>query len=427
MIRAGAGLGRKRQLAHRTQPGLMARAPTEPLQRHPVPKTVSDHFAALLAAGEIERDPAQEAIVAKFARLEARLATHRLARKSSALGWMFGRSETQVGPLKGLYVHGEVGRGKTMLMDLFYATSPVQRRRRAHFHEFMADVHERVHAYRQKLKRGEVKGDDPIPPVAAELADEAWLLCFDEFHVTDIADAMILGRLFTQLYARGVVVVATSNVAPDDLYRDGLNRALFVPFIRLMHDHMEVVRLEARTDFRMEKLAGVPVWYVPADRDADYALEDAWHRLTGHHGAGAHELVVKGRLVRVPKAAMGVAWFSFDDLCAQPLGAADYLKIAHEFHTLVIDHIPVMGIERRNEAKRFITLIDTLYDNAVKLIASAEAEPGALYTAPDGIEAMEFRRTASRLNEMRSQSYLALPHGRRDSAATGSSEGIVET
>jgi cell division protein ZapE len=268
---------------------------------------------------------------------------------------------------------------------------------------------------------------DPLDEVARRVARRYRLICFDEFHVTDIADAMILGRLFTQLYARGVVVVATSNVAPDDLYKDGLNRALFVPFIALMRDHMEIVRLEARTDFRMEKLAGVPVWYAPDDRDADYALEDAWRRLTGHHDGGEHELVVKGRLVRVPKAAMGVAWFSFDDLCVRPLGAADYLKIAHEFHTLVIDHVPVMGIERRNEAKRFITLIDTLYDNAVKLIASAEAEPAALYVATDGIEAMEFRRTASRLNEMRSQSYLALPHGRRDSAATDSSEGIVET
>ena len=390
-----------------------------------MPRSVSDHYAALVAAGEIERDPAQQAVLNKFAQLESQLATHRLARKSSSLGWLFGRQEAKE-PIKGLYLHGDVGRGKTMLMDLFFESSPVVRKRRAHFHEFMADVHERVHAYRQKLKRGEVKGDDPIAPVAAAIAGESWLLCFDEFHVTDIADAMILGRLFTRLFEHGVVVVATSNVAPDDLYREGLNRVLFLPFIVLLQGRMDVLRVDAHTDFRLEKLAGAPVWHVPADAAADAALDEAWRRMAGGHHGAAHELPMKGRVIWVPRAAMGAARFSFAELCGQPLGGADYLKIAHEFHTIVVDHIPVMDFDRRNEAKRFIILIDTLYDQAVKLVASAEAEAHALYRATDGFEAQEFKRTASRLVEMRSQYYLALPHGRRDSPAQ-MPEGIVET
>ncbi len=390
-----------------------------------MPGSVSDHYAALVAAGEIERDPAQQAVLNKFAQLESRLASHRLARKSSSLGWLFGRQEGKE-PIKGLYLHGDVGRGKTMLMDLFFAGSPVIRKRRAHFHEFMIDVHERVHAYRQKLKKGEVKGDDPIAPVAAAIAEESWLLCFDEFHVTDIADAMILGRLFARLFEHGVVVVATSNVAPEDLYREGLNRNLFLPFIALLQGHMDVLRVDARTDFRLEKLAGVPVWHAPANAAAVAALDEAWRRLAGGHHGAEHELPMKGRVIRIPRAAMGVARFSFAELCGQPFAAADYLKIAHEFHTIVIDRIPVMDFDRRNEAKRFIILIDTLYDQAVKLVATAEAEPDALYQATDGFEALEFKRTASRLMEMRSQYYLALPHGRRDSP-TQMQEGIVET
>jgi cell division protein ZapE len=329
--------------------------------------------------------------------------------------------------LKGLYIYGEVGRGKTMLMDLFYEASPVQRRRRAHFHEFMIDVHERVHGLRQKMKVGEYAGEDPIELVAKDLAREAWLLCFDEFHVTDIADAMILGRLFAQLFTRGVVVVATSNVAPVDLYKDGLNRALFVPFIDMLEAHMDIVRLASRTDFRLEKLAGLPVWYVPADEAADAALDDAWRRLARENDGAAQELALKGRTIHVPRAAMGVARFSFHDLCEQPLAAADYLRIAHEYHTIILDHIPVMTFDNRNAAKRFIILIDTLYDMNVKLIASAAAEPDALYRADEGYEAQEFRRTASRLIEMRSEEYLARPHGAAHSLLSGSSSGIVET
>jgi len=388
--------------------------------------STSARYASLVAAGEIERDPAQEAVVAKLSRLNDRLAIHRLARKSSSLGWLFGKREKAETELKGLYIWGEVGRGKTMLMDLFFAACPVNRKRRVHFHAFMLDVHERLRVYRNKLKFGEISEGDPISLTAEDLFSEAWVLCFDEFHVTDIADAMILGRLFTRLLARGVVVAATSNVEPSELYHEGLNRALFLPFIELINERFDVVRLEARTDFRLEKLIDVPVWHVPADDAATKALDAAWRRLTGGQQADAVEFNVKGHPLRVPCAAMGAARFSFHDLCEQPLGAVDYLRIAYEFHTIVIDRVPVMTYADRNEAKRFIALIDTLYDAGVKLLASAAAKPSALYEGTEGYEASEFKRTASRLIEMGSTEYLALPHGRR-TGVTGSSEGIVET
>jgi cell division protein ZapE len=384
-------------------------------------------YEQLVAAGQIERDLAQEVLLENFGRLETRLAEQRLARKSSSLGWLFGARAMSEAPLKGLYIFGEVGRGKTMLMDLFFEASSVTRKRRAHFHEFMGDVHERVRELRHKLKLGEIVHDDPIRLAAAAIAEETRLLCFDEFVVTDIADAMILGRLFARLFELGVIVVATSNVAPDELYQGGLNRALFLPFIAMLKQRLDVVRLDARTDFRMEKLADRPVWHVPAGPKSNRSIDAIWQRLAGPQGAEPYDLIVQGRTLRVPRAAMGVARFSFKELCEQPLGAADYLRIAHEFHTLVLDRIPVMRFDQRNAAKRFIILIDTLYDHAVKLVASAAAEPVALYRADEGFEAGEFKRTASRLIEMRSQSYLALPHGRRSSPASASSEGIVET
>jgi len=387
---------------------------------------MTDRYTALATAGAIENDPEQRLVVRRLDALGVALGERALARKGRALGWLFG-AKAPPEPPRGLYIWGAVGRGKTMLMDLFCEAAPIAARRRAHFLSFMADVHERIHAFRQKVKRGEVKDTDPIPAVADALADEATLLCFDEFTVTDIADAMILGRLFTALFARGVTVVATSNVEPERLYEGGLNRALFLPFIALLQQRMEVVRLDARTDYRLEKLGGAPVWHVPADAAAQAALDEAFRRLTGGARAASLTLPVKGRAVPVPLAAHNVARFGFADLCEQPLGGSDYLAVAARFHTVLIDAIPVMGPEDRNAAKRFITLIDALYDNGVKLVASAATEPDGLYTATDGREAFEFARTVSRLIEMRSETYLGGPHGRRDSRASGDMTGLVET
>jgi cell division protein ZapE len=391
----------------------------------PTRKPIAARYDALVASGAIERDPAQVALVKRLEALAESLGGFRLARKASALGWLFGKRNPV--PPKGLYIWGSVGRGKTMLMDLFFEALPVKRKRRVHFHAFMADVHERIHEWRSRLKSGEVTGDDPIAPVAEALAEEAWVLCFDEFTVTDIADAMILGRLFTALFARGVVVVATSNVEPDRLYEGGLNRTLFVPFISLLKERTSEVRLDARTDFRLEKLAGSPVFHTPADERSREALTQAFRSLTGRARGERLTLTVKGHPVEIPQAAGGVARFGFEDLCSKPLGAGDYLMIAEKFHTIILENIPRMTIERRNEAKRFIMLIDTLYDFHVKLLASAEAEAPDLYEAETGREVFEFDRTVSRLIEMRSEEYLALPHGQLDSADSGKTTGLVET
>jgi cell division protein ZapE len=365
------------------------------------------------------------ALLRQFESLAAALGEHRLARKSSALGWLFGKRSPAMP--RGLYIWGSVGRGKTMLMDLFFEGLTVRRKRRVHFHDFMADVHERIHLWRQQLKQGTVRGDDPIRPVAASLAEEAWVLCFDEFAVTDIADAMILGRLFTALFEYGVVVIATSNVEPDRLYEGGLNRTLFEPFIKLLTERMQVVHLEARTDFRLEKLAGSPVFHVPADAASRKALDLAFRRLTGRERGHPVTLRVKGHPVEIPEAAGGVARFDFTDLCSKPLGALDYIALAHDFHTMIVENIPALTFDRRNEAKRFITLIDTLYDHHVKLLASAEVDASDLYEAETGREVFEFGRTVSRLIEMRSEDYLSLSHGQADSAGSGETTGLVET
>ena len=389
------------------------------------PATFRAQYEALIASGAIEADPAQQGAAKAFSALEERLSGYKPIKKQGLLGRLFAdKDET---PPRGLYIHGEVGRGKTMLMDLFFQQSPVAHKRRAHFHEFMAEVHERIYGYRQNIARGEIDDADVIGLTAHAIFEEAWLLCFDEFHVTDIADAMILGRLFARLFGLGTVVVATSNVAPEDLYKGGLNRALFLPFIAQITNHMDVMRLDARTDFRLEKLAGAKMWLVPADAEAGAALDKAWASMTGNAPCKPRDIAIKGRKLHVPCSAQGVARFSFVDICEKPLAASDYLRLAHDYHTILIDRIPVMDYSDRNAAKRFISLIDTLYDNGVKLMASAAADPVSLYVATDGIEANEFKRTSSRLIEMSSESYLALPHGHKDSSASGSTTGLVET
>src|SRR6267154_5576212 len=298
------------------------------------------HYQALVSSGAIEPDAAQAEAAEAFAGLEQQLASYKPLRQQSLLGRLF--ADKDEAPPRGLYVHGDVGRGKTMLMDMFFQQSLVVHKRRAHFHEFMAEVHERIYGFRQNIARGEIADADVIVLTAASIFDEAWLLCFDEFHVTDIADAMILGRLFKKLFELGTVVVATSNVAPEDLYKGGLNRALFLPFIAQISDHMDVLRLDARTDFRLEKLAGVKRWLVPADHDAETALDKAWARMTGNAPCKARDIAIKGRNLHVPCSSHGVARFSFADLCEKPLAASDYLRLAHDYHTILIDRIPVM-------------------------------------------------------------------------------------
>ena len=355
-------------------------------------------YRALVRDKVIEADPAQAAAAARLDRLAQKLEGWR-PRKGRLRRLVGG---TQQAP-KGRYIFGPVGRGKTMLMDLFFEAVAFEPKRRVHFHEFMAEVHERIAAARKAVP------GDPIPEVARALAGQAQLLCFDELHVTDIADAMILGRLFRGFFDEQVVVVATSNAAPGELYKNGLNRALFLPFIDLIGEHMELEELLAAKDFRLDKLAGKSLYFTPADANARAQMNRLWGDLTGHHPGAPVDIDVKGRRVRVPQASMGVARFGFAELCEQPLGANDYLHIAHAFHTVLIDAIPVLQPAQREVARRFVNLIDALYDNRVCLIASADDEPQALY--PGGDVHFLFERTASRLIEMRSESYLT---GRSD-------------
>jgi cell division protein ZapE len=349
-------------------------------------------YRRAVAGGALKQDKAQEETAQRLAALANLLKAHRSGFS------LFGRKSP-----RGLYIWGDVGRGKSMLMDLFFQSVPVKSKRRVHFNAFMQDVHARIHAERA------TGISDPIAPVARALAAEAWLLCFDEFQVSDIADAMILGRLFEHLFAAGTVVVATSNTPPDRLYEGGLNRQLFLPFIAEIKNRLDVVELNGATDYRLQRLTGLPVYLTPLGAASDAAMDAAWQRLTdSRHGKPA-TLAVLGRKLAVPQAARGVARFSFHDLCEKPLAAPDYLAIAQDFHTVLIDRIPTLDETKRNEARRFILLTDTLYDEGVKLICSAAAPPDLLYPAGDGAET--FRRTASRLAEMQSEDYLRRGHG----------------
>ncbi len=373
-------------------------------------------YRALLAARELAYDPAQERAMEKFQALHLALQSYRPGRSSFSLLSFFSSGRQKTLEPRGLYVCGGVGRGKSMLMDLFFEATPVEPKRRVHFHAFMQEIHGAIRAWRnlsasEKRRRlrslglSAQKGDDPLPPVAKAVADSATLLCFDELQVTDVADALILGRLFQSLFDFGVVVVCTSNRQPRDLYRGGINRQLFLPFIDLIMKRMDTHHLDAKTDYRLERLQGLPVYYTPVDDTARSRMDAAWSAVTDTDQGTPCEITVQGRTLPVPQAAKGAARFSFDDLCAKPLGAADYLALAERFHTILIDAIPAMGPEKRNEAKRFVTLIDALYENGVNLVASADAGPTDLY--PDGDGAFEFERTASRLIEMQSADYIA--------------------
>lgn len=360
-------------------------------------------YEAKVASGALSVDPAQAEAANILDELAARLA-------NPPKSGLFSKPQ----PIRGVYLWGGVGRGKSMLMDLFFGEAVTRPKRRVHFHEFMAQVHERLGIWRKMTDaekkrspwRVKAAGDDPIPPVAKQIAAEAKLLCFDEFQVTQIADAMILGRLFDQLFQRNVTVVATSNRHPDELYKDGINRQLFLPFIKELKERCAVLELVSARDYRLDRLVEAPVWYAPLNAASAAALDKAWDRLTLGAEPQHCVLTVKGRKLEVNREAAGVARFTFEELCARPLGPIDYLAIAGTFHTVILEGIPLLSPDKRNEAMRFISLIDALYEAKVKLVASAEAEPGALY--PEGDGSFEFERTASRLFEMRSKDYLSL-------------------
>ena len=361
-------------------------------------------YDALVASGELKPDPAQRLVADRLDSLAAQLAAG--PPKPSLLARIARRKAISA---RGLYIWGGVGRGKSMLMDLFFGCVDVGPKRRVHFHEFMLEVHNRLRVARMREE------GDPIPPVAGALAQDAKLLAFDEMVVNNMADAAILSRLFSALIDAGTVVVATSNRAPADLYKDGLNRELFLPFIALLEQRLDVLPLDGPTDYRLERLGGFPTWYSPLGEAATKAVSRAFFRLTDYPPEDRENvptcdlMVSPNRSLHVPKALKGVAVFSFKRLCGQPRGAADYLAIAKAFHTVIIVGIPVMGPERRNEAARFVTLVDAFYEHKVKLLATAVAEPEMLYPSGDG--AFEFARTVSRLSEMRSRDYLASGHG----------------
>jgi cell division protein ZapE len=358
-------------------------------------------YRARLDSAELRADPRQDEALRRLDALARTLADY--APPNGKRGWRerFGLRQDATPP-RGLYLWGPVGRGKSMLMDLFFAAAPVVKKRRVHFYAFMQEVQARLHARRADK-------DDPIPAVAGAIAADATLLCFDEFEVTDIADAMILGRLFEALFASGVVVVATSNRAPDELYKNGLQRDRFEPFIALLKERMDVIQLDGGRDYRLQKFAGRKTYFVTDNGEGYRALEAAFADLTGGAEGKPVELTVLGRTLAVPRAAKEVAWFTFDELCAQPLGPADFLALCRAFHTFIVEGIPVMDRGLRNEAKRFTIFIDTLYEAHGNLLATAAAPPEGLY--PDGDGSFEFQRTVSRLNEMQSADYIAARRG----------------
>jgi cell division protein ZapE len=365
--------------------------------------TLRTAYRERLRLGEIEDDPGQQAGIEALARLESEL--NALSEPS-----FFSRFWKQE-PARGVYLWGPVGRGKSMLMDLFFQTAPTPKKRREHFYAFMAEVHGLIDAWRKgdaaerKARFGQAKGDDPIAPTAELIASKARLLCFDELQVADIADAMILGRLFEALFANGVVLVATSNRPPDELYQGGINRQLFLPFIEMLKDRLDVVELGGPVDHRLERLRASRVYLTPIDAETTAEFDALWAgQLNGDPETGAN-VEVLGRTMHFPRASGGLLRASFASLCGQALGSQDYLAIAQRFHTLFLEAAPRLTTDQRNEARRFVWLIDALYEAHVRVVVLADGEPDELYPKGDG--AFEFERTASRLHEMRSADWMA--------------------
>ena len=367
---------------------------------------VFDRYSTLVDTGELRPDPDQAAAALRLAALATELEA--TPRRGSVLWRALGRIPD---PPRGVYLWGGVGRGKSMLMDLFFDCVDIRRKRRVHFHEFMIEVHRRIAQERKK------EAGDPIVPVAHAMVGEHRLLAFDELVVNNSADAMILSRLFTAMLARGLTVVATSNRPPVDLYKDGLNREHFLPFIDLIGERMDVMSLNGATDYRLDRMGSMATWHVPNGAAATAALSDAFFRMTDHPvedraKVPAEDLALAdGRVLHVPKSLKGVAVFSFKKLCGEARGAADYLAIARRYHSVFLVGVPRLGPQNRNEAARFVTLIDALYEYNVKLFAAADAAPEALYPSGDG--SFEFARTTSRLTEMQSDDYRARGHGVR--------------
>jgi cell division protein ZapE len=359
-----------------------------------------------IAEGGIRPDPAQADGLRALIRLERDLAA---APANGGLKGLFRKPEAE----RGVYLWGPVGRGKSMLMDLFFEAVPVEKKRRTHFHVFMGEIHRLIGAWRigdaaaRKARFGQHKGDDPIPPVADAVADTARLLCFDEFQVTDIADAMILGRLFEALFARGVTLVATSNREPDALYKDGINRQLFLPFIDLLKARLEVVSVAGGHDYRLDRLRAAGTWFSPNDPDNSRSFEALWRDMLDPEEETGATLEVLGRSITLPHASGGLVRATFASLCSVALGPNDYVALADRFHTVFLEDVPKLTPARREEARRFVILIDALYEAHARLIVLAEAQPAQLYPAGDG--SFEFERTASRLEEMRSADWLAEP------------------
>lgn len=367
-----------------------------------LPAKLVDAYRFLVSENKVKHDPAQEKVIEKLQNIQNILPNYLPEQEKGLFSRLFSaNSDTP----KGLYIYGGVGRGKSMLMDLYYRTSPVKKKRRTHFHAFMLEVHQRMHEFRidnQSL-------GDPIPHIAKDIAEEAWLFCFDEMHVTDITDAMVIGRLFEHLFSLGVILITTSNRHPDDLYKDGLQREYFLPFIDLLKEHVEIIELASPNDYRLERMQHIKQTYItPSNHDSDILMQQYFDDMAAGADVKPVQLMVQGRELLLPVTSMDILFSSFDDLCVQALGSADYLEIAIEFSTVFLSHIPQMNEENRNEAKRFVTLIDALYEHNVKLICSAAVAPEALYV--QGTGSFEFERTISRLQEMQSESYWQKNH-----------------